>query len=645
MPLFKIPIVHRFGIISHADHLLIEKSIAEETQKLSNTKNAARRNPFEVTEQFIQQFNHAKERKEKEQMIDVARKMLTRNKRKAGLNAMGSGNHVNLPLAWTELAFLVHCKEKIQEEALDILLISLDQAPLHPDQIPVLFFLAESVLYWICTDAVKQSYLYACEVKIIKLGFLTFLRLFIFHLTGLVQAFKECIFRLHTYLEGLPEREACYQSFPNILLDVRFIITTGEIICGSVKSNEEYCQRTGNLVEDVNKNVCRLQVRTACRCPRQVAEPQQKVCNISPVLRECLLVWIYVKHKIQHLDDILKHLLLREQLCNTDWIDSALGLLLLGEAAKMNMACLKVLTELGTTLVSRVGSNNIKQLIHLYCCILGDICLYGSTSEIQKAALNGYGNSSKSPNRTNAPGLLQLLQVQPATAPGDDQDSNWWIRYGAAYSLAKFCHILYGDKNQKGLRNAAWDALQKHQSLEQDTQVLGAIKVAEAELNGPINPFISGSSKTSPSLRNSVAVHFLGWRIASVLSQLCLPPVVPYTVFPRMLPQRPIRSRSPLPKQVNIEKKVARLSLRQEITLAQDHELLPDFNTRTNFNLRRIVEDQWRKELQAEMKKKEKERELQLHEKQKIETEDFSEMIKRKEEKLHKKSILSEIPS
>ncbi|XP_043566417.1 transmembrane protein 232 isoform X2 [Chiloscyllium plagiosum] len=559
MPLFKIPIVHRFGIISHADHLLIEKSIAEETQKLSNTKNAARRNPFEVTEQFIQQFNHAKERKEKEQMIDVARKMLTRNKRKAGLNAMGSGNHVNLPLAWTELAFLVHCKEKIQE--------------------------------------------------------------------------------------GLPEREACYQSFPNILLDVRFIITTGEIICGSVKSNEEYCQRTGNLVEDVNKNVCRLQVRTACRCPRQVAEPQQKVCNISPVLRECLLVWIYVKHKIQHLDDILKHLLLREQLCNTDWIDSALGLLLLGEAAKMNMACLKVLTELGTTLVSRVGSNNIKQLIHLYCCILGDICLYGSTSEIQKAALNGYGNSSKSPNRTNAPGLLQLLQVQPATAPGDDQDSNWWIRYGAAYSLAKFCHILYGDKNQKGLRNAAWDALQKHQSLEQDTQVLGAIKVAEAELNGPINPFISGSSKTSPSLRNSVAVHFLGWRIASVLSQLCLPPVVPYTVFPRMLPQRPIRSRSPLPKQVNIEKKVARLSLRQEITLAQDHELLPDFNTRTNFNLRRIVEDQWRKELQAEMKKKEKERELQLHEKQKIETEDFSEMIKRKEEKLHKKSILSEIPS
>ncbi|XP_048382903.1 transmembrane protein 232 isoform X2 [Stegostoma tigrinum] len=516
---------------------------------------------------------------------------------------------------------------------------------MHPDQIPVLFFLAESVLYWICTDAVKQSYLYACEVKIIKLGFLTILRLFIFHLTGLVQAFKECKFRLHTYLEGLPEREACYQSFPNILLGIRFIITTGEIICGSVKSNEKYCQRNGDLVEDTNKNVC-SQSRTACQCPRQVADPQQKVCNISPVLRQCLLVWIYVRHKIQLLDDILKHLLLREQLCNTDWIDSALGLLLLGEAAKMNMACLKVLTELGTALVSHSSSHNLKQLIQLYCCILGDICLNGNTSEIQKTALNGYGNSSKSPKRTNAPGLLQLLQIQPGTAPGDDPDCSWWVRYGAAYSLAKFCHILYGDKNQEGLRNAAWNALQKHQNMEQDTRVLAAVKVAEAELNGPINPFISGSSKTSPSLRSSVAVHFLGWRIASVLSQLCLPPVIPCIFLPRMLPQRPINSRSPLQKQVNVENKMTRLSLRQEITLAQaDHEALPDFNTRANFNLRRIVEDQWRKELQAEMEKKDKERELQLHEKQKIEAEDFSEMMKRKEEKLHKKSTLCEIPS
>ncbi|XP_078413962.1 transmembrane protein 232 [Cetorhinus maximus] len=647
MPIFKIPIVHRFGIISHTEHLLLEESLvktAEDTRKFYNSKDAAKRNPFEVTEQFVQEFKCAKEQKEKEQMIEMAQKMLTRNKRKAGLNTMGSGNHVNLPLAWTELALLVQCKGKIQAEALDILLISLDHAPLHPDQIPVLFFLAESILYWICTDAVKQPYLYTCEVKIIKLGFLTFLRLFILHLAGLVQTFKECKYRLHAYLEGLPEREACYRSYPNVLLGVRFIIRTGEAICYSLRSSEACCYRTGVLDEELKKKFC-SQLNTDCRCPQRVDEPQQKACNISPVLRECLLVWIYVKHKIQLLDDILKHLLLREQLCNTNWIDAALGLLLLGEAAKMNITCLKALTELGIILVSHFSSHNLKQLSYLYCCILGDICLYGSTSEIQKAALIGFGNSSKSPNRTNTPGLLQLLQIQPATTPGVDQDSGWWVRYGAAYSLEKVCHILYGDKNQEGLRNAAWNALQKQQSLEQDARVLAAVKVAEAELNGPINPFINASSKTTSSLRSSVTIHFLGWRIASILSQLCLPPVAPSIALPRMLPQRPIHSRSPFQKQWKVGKKMADLSLRQEIMLAQaDRESLPDFNTRANFNLRRMVEDQWRKELQTKLGYEEKERELQLQEKQKLETEDFIELMTRKEEKFHKKSTPCEIP-
>ncbi|XP_078070000.1 transmembrane protein 232 [Mustelus asterias] len=643
MPIFKIPIVHKFGIISHTDHLLLEESLVKNTEeawKRNKSKGAAKRNPFEVTEQFVQELKLAKEQKEKEQMIEMAQKMLTRNKRKVGLNSMGSGNHVNLPLAWSELALLVQCKGKIQEEALDILLLSLDHAPLHPDQIPVLFFLAESVLYWICVDAVKQSYLYTCEVKIIKLGFLTFLRLFIFHLTGLVQAFKECKYRLHIYLAGLPERAVCYQSYPSVLLGVRFIIRTGEIICGSLKSSEGSSQRTDAL-ENVLYD---LQLKTGCQCHRRVTELQQKACNISPVLKECLLVWIYVKHKIQLLDDILKHLLLREQLCNINWIDSALGLLLLGEAAKINMTCLKTLTELGIILMSHFSSQNLKQLSHLYCCILGDICLYGSTSEIQKAALIGCGSSSKLPNRTNTPGLLQLLQIQPATTPGDDQDHGWWVRYGAAYSLEKICHILYGDKNQEGLRNAAWNALQKHQSLEQDTRVLAAIKVAEAELNGPINPFINASCKTSSSLRSSVVIHFLGWRIANILSQFCLPPVVPYIALPRMEPQQPILPRSLVQKQLKVEKKIAGLSLRQEITLAQaDRESIPDFNSRTNFNLRRIVEDQWRKELQAKMEDEEKKRELQLQEKQKIVAEDFNEMMKRKEEKLSKKTTICEI--
>ncbi|XP_059825493.1 transmembrane protein 232 isoform X2 [Hypanus sabinus] len=578
--------------------------------------------------------------KEKERLIEMAKKMLTRNKRKAGLSTMGSGDHVNLSVAWTELALLVQCKGKIQEEALDILLISLDHAPFHPDQIPVLFFLAESVLYWICTDAVKQSYLYNCEVKIIKVGFLTFLRLFTFHLAGLIGPFEQCKYRLQDFLKGVPQCEPCYRSYPSVLLHIHFIIGTGEIICGSLTSCEENTHVI--LDEDPNKDSYG-QIRKDCQSPQQVDEPGQKRCTINPVLRECLMVWICVKHNTQLLDDVLQHLLQKEQLCKANWIDSTLGLLLLSEAAKINMACLKALKELGIKLITQLSVHSLKQKNVsidlrvwplLYCCILGDICLHGSTPEIQKAALIGCEISSKSADRNNTPGLLDLLQTQPAATY--EQRSCWWIRYGAAYSLGKVCHILHGDRNREGMRNVAWKALQKHQSLEQDTRVLTAIKVAEAELNGPINPFINISSKTS-SPKHSVAVCSLGWRIVNVLSQLCLPPVVPYIPLPRLLPQRPILTRPSIQKKMNVDRKKVHLSLRQEIILAQaGHMSLPNFNTRADFDLRRIVEDQWRKELHFKMEEEEKSRHLQLEEKQKMDAQDFSELMKRKEETLEK---------
>lgn len=43
-------------------------------------------------------------------------------------------------------------------------------------------------------------------------------------------------------------------------------------------------------------------------------------------------------------------------------IDSALGLLLLGESAKINMACLKALKELGINLVTHFSVPNLKEV-------------------------------------------------------------------------------------------------------------------------------------------------------------------------------------------------------------------------------------------------------------------------------------------
>lgn len=53
------------------------------------------------------------------------------------------------------------------------------------------------------------------------------------------------------------------------------------------------------------------------------------------------------------------------------------------------------------------------------------------------------------------------------------------ISYCAVYNLVKICHELKWDTNRDGLRIAIWNALYKHKSMENDTRVFDAEKIAE----------------------------------------------------------------------------------------------------------------------------------------------------------------------
>lgn len=168
MPITKVPIVHKFGIISHTQRLELQERLLKQSylQTLKSQKVLVpTRNPLEVSEDFVQQYNNAKDLTEREKYEETAHKMLERSKRRAGIREGGVGQHVNLPMAWTELAQLAQCRGKIQEECLDVLITSLDQSPLEKYHIPALFFLAETMLYWLRTDAVHQPYLRTGEIK------------------------------------------------------------------------------------------------------------------------------------------------------------------------------------------------------------------------------------------------------------------------------------------------------------------------------------------------------------------------------------------------------------------------------------------------------------------------------------------------
>uniref|UniRef100_A0A8C3HK34 Transmembrane protein 232 n=1 Tax=Chrysemys picta bellii TaxID=8478 RepID=A0A8C3HK34_CHRPI len=553
---------------------------------------------------FIQKFNDATNPQDKEDLLELAKKMLARCKRRSGLGTLGSGKHVDLPVAWTEAIILAQCKGEIQEEALDILLISLDHAPMNPEHVPVLFFIAESILYRICCDAAQKSYLYSSEIKLSKVCYIF-----------LSNNFHKIIF----HAIALSACEVCYHPYPNILSAVQFMLKAGETICGAVVFSDSF------LDSD----------------PSVQLKLEQKENMIQHFLWHSLVVWVCVHNNSSRLDEVLQHLLFyKEELHQKNWLDSVLGLLVLGEAAKLNLSCLKVLMDLVRDFISSSVSlqkqkdNCMKNLSswhweigYIYTTVLRDICLSGITSDLQKTAFLGFCDCTKPPKHPeelSGASFFDFLHYSPSHDPHDCEELFWVIRYGVVYNLVVMCNELCGDASREGLRNAVWKALQKQKNNEKDSRVLEAIRVAEAEANGPANPFISSSANAPSSPRTLTSCQYVGWRVASVLSQVYLPPIGPNVP----LPSKPKQKLSPMPyqhlEQCEVEKKTACSSLRYLFPTYKPLSLPPLHTLHLFFCFIREI--------------------YKLQEKQRKEEEHFREIMKRREEKLHKKTKPYELP-
>ena len=53
---------------------------------------------------------------------------------------------------------------------MDLFILSMEYTRLSSSQVPTLFFLAETVIYWIRTDIITQPFLRAFELKLLKLS-------------------------------------------------------------------------------------------------------------------------------------------------------------------------------------------------------------------------------------------------------------------------------------------------------------------------------------------------------------------------------------------------------------------------------------------------------------------------------------------
>ncbi|XP_058296616.1 transmembrane protein 232 isoform X2 [Hylobates moloch] len=566
MPVNKSPMINTCGGISSPYH---EELWTLNFQHLSGERGHKSRPTFSITKEFILRFNQTQNSKEKEELLELARKIILRCKRKLGLKTLGSGKHVRLPAAWTEVIYLAQCKGEIQDEALNMLYASLDHASFDYDHLPALFFVAESVLYRLCCDASLKRYLYSVEIKLAKIGYLVFLRLFIFFLHGHLEGFKQHLLRLQPYLYALSFSGASYQKYPNIFSNVQFILKASEIIgkrelrSESIFSPVENNKRYENTDSDMGGY------------------------EINHLLWHCVAAWSCVQSNSPQLNNVLEHLVFHKtQLQKKCWLDSVLALMVLGEAAKLNMACLKALMDVVRDFVSSIMSVQNQEesckvddfswawnVVYIYTVILAEICLYAATSDLRKTALIGFCHCKSSqktilhldksvPPELKETSILSLLEYFSSKMSENCDQVVWTGYYGLVYNLVKISWELQGDEEQDGLRNMIWQTLQKTKDYEEDVRIQNAINIAQAELNDPTDPFTRYSTNISSNVGEEVFSKYIGWRIANTLSKLFFPPIEA-RVLPLKKPSiKQDQTKYPNKKLEAVKKQVLRFTVR-----------------------------------------------------------------------------------
>ncbi|CAG5126547.1 unnamed protein product [Candidula unifasciata] len=764
MPITKIPVVHKFGIISSTQRLQLQERLHRKAFFDSNTgkkPSLIHRKPLDVTDGFVQLFNTAENFNEKEQYEGKAKKFLERAKRRSGVKNYGCGDYVNLPLAWTEMAQLAQCKGSVQEECLDLLVTSLDVSPLERYQIPALFYLAETILYCLRMEELNYPFLRTTEIKLLKVGQLVFERLFYHHMVGQLQEHGESKNRLCTYMDGLDDLQNMYSPYPNALLFLRFVIDVGKIILteSQVENMDTDMNKLSSASEQNSQDVRDIyeyysHVETRSSRSRAISS---SVHDLSPTLWHALDVF----RCTNSLGSGLKEALMALESCGFDmvnetWVDGVIALQVLGESAKTNLAAQKVLHRLAQRVLTienmsttlPLGSNRSSQLArppasdghgkaeiasalqenklwlemsssnrHMqddcdnkkeqvadmddhvrvsgniqvadleyivrpsgnmqtadiddsvrlpgfvsanendqlqqmpgmfdwyweiaqtYTEVLENIVLFGSTSAVQKYALIGGQGISEfhCHGQANLGGLclVDLAFYKPESGllvkEMKQVDWSWRIRFTAMQSLGRICQCLKDDKTREGLRSIAWSALLKANAKEKDVRVTEALKVSQIHIDS--KKFLDPSLQEHPVS--------LGQRIAIGLSTAYLPPIPPAgtQTSRERFSHRPHPATQVPSATTPAAVKPQRVTLKQEIDIAAaSYEPIPNYITRKNFDLRRIIDTQWDKELSAMLEEEEKEHIIATKERQQSEDERQKLFAESRRLKIQKKS-------
>jgi len=299
----------------------------------------------------------------------------------------------------------------------------MEYAHLSVLQIPTLFFLAETVIYWIRTDTINQPFLRALEIKLLKVGQLIFQRIYFYLNEENNDNQNDLKEHLAIYLQGFDDYQNAYSPYPDALLYMRYIIKVGKFITKNVDLKR---LETG-LEEEVESSEA-PNSENAREPERMYMSECGDTFNTSPLINQAsiILAILNKKYAEKMLDLALESLIeCSASIARDSWIDSAHALYIIGESAKVNwkaLNCLLLVSNLNSSSGnydlarsisnsssndngSEVGStqsylrNGLEtwpwELACIYADVLAEVCVSGRQAAIKKRALLGFNKDSR----------------------------------------------------------------------------------------------------------------------------------------------------------------------------------------------------------------------------------------------------------
>ena len=463
MPIEKVRVQHKFGIISHYHrHELLERMSAS-----SNTRKPySKYQPSEITHDFISSYNKTPILDRKN--LDIyAYQLLARIKRRAGLQVGGAGVKVNIPRAWVELCLLARCEGKIKIDVLKSLVASLQTAFMSVNHVPSLFLIAETVLDWIkqlprSEPTIPWSQKHILTYNVAKF---CFWRIYFHSAVYNLQGCDSFLMDLNWHLENLDFIRNMYCQYPDGELLLRHVSSIKRITVGLVNSPHEIYKtmmgqsllsclefyQSVRLGHDLNKSLGFL-----LSCLSGLGTEQHMATQLC---WECLTA-------------ICKKSLLSLQIVQT--------------AAAGSLPLEKHVGDLGLKPFSEWNWVLATQYIAFLC----EIAMFGSTSEIQKSAITagtvtGVRVDAKA---VTGYGLFDLTDMIPTTP----------FHVNVIYALKSALVYLMNHTRTNSLRETVANATRlKLQKIPEDADdsVLLAFAESKAKCSADVRSLINSDFK------------------------------------------------------------------------------------------------------------------------------------------------------